>query len=67
MEASAQFLPEIEHVSGELLHAFFGRFETSIDDVNAVRLRIGDVLGHETTKTRQIRRHCKDKLGKIAR
>lgn len=50
-------LGEVEHVLSELLNGILQSDESSIDDINSVRLRIGYVLVHEATKARQV---CRD-------
>ena len=40
----------------KLLARFFGTLESSVDDVDTVCLRIGDVLFHEASEAAQIRR-----------
>ena len=49
--------PEVEHVLSQLIDAFIWRLKSSIDDVNPVRLRVGDVLRHEAAESREIRGH----------
>lgn len=47
-------LGKIKHIVCELINAVLQSDVTPVDNVNAIRLWIGDLLLHETSKTRQI-------------